>query len=147
MTCPRRVHTGLHLRFLFNTTGSGLDASLKTQSLGRQSLQRSLEQYSHSRSNSHATSPVTSRSGSRVGTPERGSRVGSRGPDRGYRSRSGSDASFHDEAAQRLVAHTNDDPPSPRDAGPPDRLFTPPSTDERPLMNHSASKGRSRRKR
>jgi len=108
MTCPRRVHTGLHLRFLFNTTGSGLDASLKTQSLGRQSLQRSLEQYSHSRSNSHATSPVTSRSGSRVGTPERGSRVGSRGPDRGYRSRSGSDVrSAHRRGARVGGGGTN----------------------------------------
>ena len=108
MTCPRRVHTGLHLRFLFNTTGSGLDASLKTQSLGRQSLQRSLEQYSHSRSNSHATSPVTSRSGSRVGMPERGSRVGSRGPDRGYRSRSGSDVrSAHRRGARVGGGGTN----------------------------------------
>ena len=107
MTCPRRVHTGLHLRFLFNTTGSGLDASLKTQSLGRQSLQRALQQYS-SRNNSHATSPVTSRSGSRVGTPERGSRVGSRGPDRGYRSRSGSDVrSTHRRGARVGGGGTN----------------------------------------
>ena len=111
MTCPRRVHTGLHLRFLFNTTGSGLDASLKTQSLGRQSLQRSLEQYS-SRNNSHATSPVTSRHasrpGSRVGTPKRGSRVGSRGPDRDYRSRSGSDVrSAHRRGARVGGGGTN----------------------------------------
>ena len=73
-----------------------------------ESLQRSLEQYSHSRSNSHATSPVTSRSGSRVGTPERGSRVGSRGPDRGYRSRSGSDVrSAHRRGARVGGGGTN----------------------------------------
>ncbi|EOD29170.1 hypothetical protein EMIHUDRAFT_353155 [Emiliania huxleyi CCMP1516] len=81
--------------------------------------------------------------------PSRHARAGQPGrqPGPGSRLPQPVGASFHDEAAQRLVAHTNDDPPSPRDAGPPDRLFTPPSTDERPLMNHSASKGRSRRKR